>query len=70
MKRALGGLAVIAALAGGAVAARGYLRRSGASGEEVVQISFDDGSTRSLDSTSIEAQEFTDLACKLLEIGI
>ena len=70
MKRALGGLAVIAALAGGAVAARGYLRRSGAPGEEVVQISFDDGSTHSLDSASIEAQEFTDLARKLLEIGI
>ncbi|MGI9050345.1 MAG: hypothetical protein ACR2GU_13400 [Rubrobacteraceae bacterium] len=70
MKRTLGGLLVIGALAGGAVAVRGYLRRSGAPGEDTVQISFGDGSTKILDSTSIEAQEFTDLAGKLLETGI
>ena len=69
MKRTIGGLLIVGALAGGAVAF-GYLRRSGLAGEEVVQLSFDDGSTQVLDSNSVEAQEFTDLANKLLDIGL
>jgi len=35
-----------------------------------VQISFGDNSSEALDSNSIEAQEFTDLARKLVEIGV
>ena len=72
MKRTFGGLLVAGALAGaiaGAVAVLGYLRRSGSPGEEAVQLSFEDGSTQVLDSNSVEAREFTDLADKLLEIG-
>jgi hypothetical protein len=38
--------------------------------EEVVQLVFDDGSTRSLASNTVEAQEFTDIARKVVEIGI
>jgi hypothetical protein len=68
VRKLLGRLILIGALAGGVVAARNYLR--GSSGEEVVQLVFDDGSTRSLASNTVEAQEFTDIACKIVEIGI
>ena len=68
MRKLLGRLILIGALAGGVVAARNYLR--GASGEEFVQLVFDDGSTRSLASNTVEAQEFTDIARKIVEIGI
>jgi hypothetical protein len=69
MRRVLGRLILLGALAGGAVAVRGYLRGR-SPGEEVVQIVFDDGSTRSLASNTVEAQEFTDIARKVVEIGI
>jgi hypothetical protein len=39
-------------------------------GEEVVQIVFDDGSTYVLASNSVEGQEFTDIARKVVEIGV
>ena len=68
MRKLLGRLILLGALAGGVVAARNYLR--GSSGEEVVQLVFDDGSTRSLASNNVEAQEFTDIARKIVEIGI
>ena len=68
MRKLLGRLILIGALAGGVVAARNYLR--GSSAEEVVQLVFDDGSTRSLASNTVEAQEFTDIARKIVEIGI
>ena len=68
MRKLLGRLILIGALAGGVVAARNYLR--GSSGEEVVKLVFDDGSTRSLASNNVEAQEFTDIARKIVEIGI
>lgn len=69
MRKLLGRLLLLGALAGGVVAARGYLKR-GIPGEEVVQIVFDDGSTHLLASDTVEAQEFTDIARKVVEIGI
>ena len=69
MRRVLGRLLLLGALAGGVVAVRGYLR-GGTQQEEVVQIVFDDGSTRSLASNTLEAQEFTDIARKVVEIGV
>jgi hypothetical protein len=69
MRRMLGRLLLLAALAGGIVAVRGYLKGQ-SPGEDVVQIVFDDGSTRSLASDTAEAQEFTDIARKVVEIGI
>ena len=69
MRRFLGRLLLLGALAGGVVAVRGYLRGQ-SSGEEVVQIVFDDGSTHALESNSAEAQEFTDIARKVIEIGV
>jgi hypothetical protein len=65
----LRGLLLLGVLAGGVVAVRGYLKR-GLTGEEVVQIVFDDGSTHVLGSDTVEAQEFTDIARKVVEIGI
>jgi hypothetical protein len=69
MKKLFGRLLVLGALAGGVVAVRGYLQKQ-APGEEVVQIVFDDGSTQTLTSDSVEAQEFTDIARKLVEMGV
>ncbi len=69
MRRVLGRLLLLGALAGGAVAVRGYLRGQ-SPGEEVVQIVFDDGSTRVFASNTVEAQEFTDIARKVVEIGV
>lgn len=68
MRKLLGRLILIGALAAGVVAARNYLRSTPA--EEVVQLVFDDGSTRSLASNTVESQEFTDIARKIVEIGI
>ena len=69
MRRIFGRLLLIGALAGGAVAARNYLRGN-AAGEDVVEIVFDDNSTRALSSNTPEAQEFTDIARKIIEIGV
>ncbi len=69
MRRVLGRLILLGALAGGVVAVRGYLKGR-SPGEDVVQIVFDDGSTRSLASNTVEAQEFTDIARKVVEIGV
>ena len=69
MRKLLGRLLLLGALAGGVVAAWGYLKR-GTQGEEVVQIVFDDGSTRVLASNTAEGQEFTDIAGKVVEIGV
>lgn len=66
----LGSLALIGALVGAALAARNYLSRSAVSGEEVVQITFDDNTSRALAANSAEGQEFTDIARKLVEIGV
>ena len=69
MRKLLGRLLLLGALAGGAVAARNYLK-GGTSGEEVVQLVFDDGSTRALASNTVEGKEFTGIARKVVEIGI
>ncbi len=69
MKRVFGRLLLLGALAGGVVAVRGYLRGQ-SQGEEVVQIVFDDGSTRSLASNTVEGQEFADIARNIVEIGL
>jgi hypothetical protein len=69
MRRLLGRLILLGTLAGGAVAVWGYMK-SQSSGEEVVQIVFDDGSTHALASNTVEAQEFTDIARKVVEIGV
>ena len=69
MKRLLRGLILIGALGGAAVAVRSYLQ-GGSTGEEVVQIVFDDGSTRVLASNTAQGQEFTDIASKVVEIGV
>ena len=69
MKKLLRRLFLIGALAGAAYAARSYLQGD-SPGKETVQIVFDDGSARSLASNTVEGQEFTDIAQKLVEIGL
>jgi hypothetical protein len=69
VKRMLRGLILLGALGGAAVAVRSYLQ-AGATGEEVVQIVFDDGSTHALASNTAQGQEFTDIARKVVEIGL
>jgi hypothetical protein len=69
MKRVFGRLLLLGALAGGGVAVWGYLKGQ-SPGEDVVQMVFDDGATRSLASNTAEAQEFTDIARKVVEIGV
>lgn len=70
MKKYFARLALIGAVAAAAVAVFGYVRSSSVSNEEVVQISFDDSTEHSLGANTIEAQEFTDIARKLVEIGV
>jgi hypothetical protein len=69
VRKLFGRLLLLSALVGGVVAVRNYLK-GGAAAEEVVQLVFNDGSTSSLASNTVEAQEFTDIARKVVEIGI
>ncbi len=69
MKRVFGRLLLLGALAGGGVVVWGYLKGQ-SPGEDVVQIVFDDGSTRSLATNTAQAQEFADIARKVVEIGV
>jgi hypothetical protein len=69
MRRLLGRLVLLGTLAGGAVAVWSFLKAR-SSGEEVVRLVFDDGSTHALSSNTVEAQEFTNIARKVVEIGI
>jgi hypothetical protein len=69
MKKLLRRLFLLGAFAGAAYAARTYLQGH-STGQETVQIVFDDGSTRSLSSDTTEGQEFTDIARKLVETGL
>ena len=69
MKKLLRNLFLLGALAGVAYAARSYLQ-GGSVESETVQIVFNDGSTRSLASNTTETQEFTDIARKIIEIGL
>lgn len=70
MRKLFKRLILLGALAGAAVAVRSYLESSEAPGEEAVQIAFDDGSTQALSSRTVAAQEFTDIARKIVEIGL
>ncbi|MGB3682736.1 MAG: hypothetical protein WA990_09655 [Rubrobacteraceae bacterium] len=70
MKRMFRRIVFLGVLAGAAVAVRSYLQKGDALGEEVVQLVFDDGSTHALHSRSVEGQEFTDIARKVVEIGL
>jgi hypothetical protein len=65
----LRGLILLGALGGAAVVVRSYLQ-GGSTGEEVVQIVLDDGSTQVLASNTAQGQEFTDIARKIVEIGL
>ncbi len=69
MKRLFRGLVLLGAVAGGVYAARSYLQR-GPAAPDAVQLVFDDGSTHALASNTVEGQEFTDLARKVVEIGV
>jgi hypothetical protein len=69
MKKLLRGLVLLGTLAGAAYAARSYLQGEPA-GQDAVQLVFDDGSPRSLASNTAEGQEFTDIARKVIEIGV
>ena len=68
MKKFLGGLLVLGAVVGGAVAVRGYLRNG--TSRDVVQVTFDDGSSSSFASNTPEGEEFADIARKLVEMGV
>jgi len=70
VKKLFGGLLFLGTLAGAAVILRSYLGRSELPGEEAVQFVFDDGSTRSLSSNTVEGQELIDIARKVMEIGV
>lgn len=70
MRKLFKGLVFLGVAAGVAVAVKNYLEGGEAAGEESVQITFDDGSTKGLASNAIEGQEFTDIARKLVEIGV
>ena len=69
MKKLLRRLFLLGALVGAAYAARSYLQGK-SPGKDTVQIVFDDGSTRALASNTVEGQEFTDIARKIVEVGL
>jgi len=69
MKKVLGRLVLLGALAGAVYAALNYLREEPAATESI-QMVFDDGSTRSLTSNTTEGKEFADIARKIVEIGL
>ena len=69
MKKLLGRLVILGAAAGIAVAVAGYLKGDGAA-HDVAQVTFDDGSTRSLASNTPEGTELADIARKLVELGV
>lgn len=70
MRKLFKGLVFLGVAAGAAVVVKNYLQSGEAPGEESVQITFDDGSVRGLTSNAIEGQEFTDIARKLIEVGV
>ena len=69
MKKLLRRLVLLGMIAGGIYAVRSYLRGESAAAESV-QLVFDDGSTRSIASNTAEGREFTDIARKIVEIGL
>ena len=69
MKKLLGRLVILGAVAGAAVAVGGYLRGSAAA-KDIVQVTFDDGSQSSFASNTAEGEELADIARKLVEMGV
>ena len=69
MKKLLGRLVILGAVAGAAVAAVAYLR-GGTSARDVAQITCDDGTQSSFASNTPEGEEFADIARKLIETGV
>lgn len=69
MKRVFRGLLFLGVIAGAVVALKNFLDGEGSPGGEA-QITFQDGSTRTLATSDIEGQEFVDLARKLVESGL
>jgi hypothetical protein len=69
LKKLLRGLVLLGVLAGAAYAARSYLQGE-PTGQDAVQLVFDDGSMHSLASNTFQGQEFTDIARKVVEIGV
>ena len=69
MRRVLGRVLLLGALAGVALALRRYLERE-EGGEEVAEITFDDGSARVLAAGSAEGRELSEVARKLEEQGL
>jgi hypothetical protein len=68
MKKILGRLAVLGAAAGAAYALRSYLGSPTGPKEGDVQIVIDGGTT--IEPGPVEAQEFVDIARRILEIDI
>ena len=69
MKKLLRRLVLLGMIAGGIYAVRSYLR-GGSVATQSAQMVFDDGSTRSIASNTAEGREFTDIARKIVEIGL
>ena len=69
MKKLLRGVVLLGALAGAVYAARSYLQGEPA-GQDAIQLVFDDGSTHSLASNTVEGREFADIARNIVEIGV
>lgn len=67
MRKALGRLVLLGAVAGAAYALRGYLQGRTGPKEGDVQIVLDGGAI--IEPGSVEAQEFADIARKILEIS-
>ncbi len=66
MRKILGGLVLLGVAAGAGLAVRNYLRDPAGAKQGDVQIVLDNGAT--LEPGPVEAQEFTDIARKVLEI--
>lgn len=70
MNKLFKSLLFLGLMVGTAVAVRNYFEGSESRGEETVQVTFDDGSTQSFGPGTMEAQEFTDIARKIVEAGL
>ena len=68
-RRVLGRLLLLGAIAGAVLALRRYLGRD-ENGEEVAEVTFEDGSTRALAAGSAEGRELSGVARKLVELGL
>ena len=69
MKKLLRRLVLLGMIAGSIYAVRRYLREESAAAGSA-QMVFDDGSTRSLASTTAEGRELVDIARRIVELGL